>query len=47
MRSALADIVPGVRCVAGTAEATTLPNESADVVTVAQAFHWFARERAR
>ena len=46
MRSALADMVPGVRCVAGTAEATTLPSESADVVTVAQAFHWFARESA-
>lgn len=29
----------------GTAEATTLPDHSADLITVAQAFHWFDRER--
>jgi SAM-dependent methyltransferase len=33
--------------VAGTAEATTLPNRSVDIVTAAQAAHWFDRETAR
>ncbi|MBZ5572324.1 MAG: class I SAM-dependent methyltransferase [Acidobacteriia bacterium] len=33
--------------VAGTAEATTLPDHSVDIVTAAQAAHWFDRERAR
>lgn len=33
--------------VEGTAEATTLPDESVDFVTAAQAAHWFDRERAR
>lgn len=33
--------------VAGTAEATTLPDQSVDFVTAAQAAHWFDRERAR
>lgn len=33
--------------VAGTAEATTLPDHSVDFVTAAQAAHWFDRERAR
>lgn len=33
--------------VAGTAEATTLPNHSVDIVTAAQAAHWFDREKAR
>lgn len=32
---------PGFRSVAGTAEATGLPADSVDFVTVAQAFHWF------
>ncbi|MCA9491701.1 MAG: methyltransferase domain-containing protein [Myxococcales bacterium] len=36
----------GVVCVAGTAEATGLPDGSADVVTGAQAFHWFDLDRA-
>ena len=31
----------------GAAEATTLPDESVDSVTAAQAAHWFDRERAR
>jgi len=30
-----------------TAEATTLPEHSVDLVVVGQAFHWFNRERAR
>jgi SAM-dependent methyltransferase len=33
--------------VPGTAEATTLPDRSVDVVTAAQAAHWFDRGRAR
>jgi SAM-dependent methyltransferase len=38
---------PKFTSVAGTAEATTLPDESVDFVTAAQAGHWFDRERAR
>jgi len=33
--------------IAGTAEATTLPDRSVDIVTAAQAAHWFDREKAR
>ena len=33
--------------VAGTAEATTLPSDSLDLVTAAQAAHWFDRRRTR
>ncbi len=33
--------------IAGTAEATTLPDHSVDLVTAAQAAHWFDRENAR
>jgi len=33
--------------IAGTAEETTLPAESLDFVTAAQAAHWFDREKAR
>ena len=32
---------PGFRFVEGTAEATTLPDASVDLVIAAQAFHWF------
>lgn len=32
---------PGFKSVAGSAERTTLPNNSVDFITVAQAFHWF------
>jgi SAM-dependent methyltransferase len=32
--------------VEGTAESTTLPDDSVDLVTAAQAFHWFDRARA-
>src|SRR5579864_3729802 len=32
--------------IAGTAEATTLPRHSVDLITCAQAAHWFNREKA-
>ncbi len=50
MRAACATLearYPKLRCVAGTAEATGLPDASADLITVAQAMHWFDLERTR
>ncbi|HWP84859.1 MAG TPA: class I SAM-dependent methyltransferase [Terriglobia bacterium] len=38
---------PNARILAGTAEATPLPDHSVDFVTAGQAFHWFDRARAR
>ncbi len=38
---------PRFHSVAGTAEATTLPDQSVDFVAAGQAFHWFDSERAR
>jgi ubiquinone/menaquinone biosynthesis C-methylase UbiE len=38
---------PNFTSVAGTAEATTLPDHAVDFVTAAQAAHWFHREQAR
>jgi len=38
---------PKFASVSGTAEVTTLADESVDFVTAAQAAHWFDRERAR
>ncbi|HEY0866428.1 MAG TPA: class I SAM-dependent methyltransferase [Fimbriimonas sp.] len=38
---------PGFRSIKGTAEATGLTEASVGLVTSAQAFHWFDRERAR
>jgi len=38
---------PRLHSVAGTAEATMLPDASVDFVTAAQAAHWFDREKAR
>ena len=35
------------RSVAGSAEATTLPAKSVDLITAGQAFHWFDRPKAR
>jgi SAM-dependent methyltransferase len=35
------------RSVAGSAEATTLPDRSVDLVAAGQAFHWFDRDAAR
>ena len=46
MRAVFADAFPGQRIVEGTAEAVPLPDASADVVTVAQAFHWFDQKAA-
>jgi len=46
MRRVLQEVVPGVEALFGTAEAIPLPDESVDVVTVAQAFHWFDADRA-
>lgn len=50
MRSAcseLEQIYPALRCVEGTAENTGLPDLSADLITVAQAMHWFDLKRTR
>ncbi|MFO1512348.1 MAG: class I SAM-dependent methyltransferase [Verrucomicrobiota bacterium] len=38
---------PRFTSVAATAEATTLPDRSADLIVAGQAFHWFDRERSR
>lgn len=38
--------IDGAEVLDGTAEAIPLPDRSADVVTVAQAFHWFDHDRA-
>jgi ubiquinone/menaquinone biosynthesis C-methylase UbiE len=37
---------PNFTSVKGTAEATTLPDKSVDLITCAQAAHWFDREKA-
>ncbi|HKA84838.1 MAG TPA: class I SAM-dependent methyltransferase [Acidimicrobiales bacterium] len=41
MRRQLAVTLPGIEVLDGTAEDLPLPDDSADAVTVAQAFHWF------
>jgi len=38
---------PGFISIAAAAEATTLPDHSVDIITAAQAAHWFDREKAR
>lgn len=50
MRAVCAELersYPTLRCVAGTAEETGLADGSADLITVAQAMHWFNLERTR
>lgn len=39
--------VPGFHSVNGSAQATTLPGHSADVIVAAQAFHWFNTPETR
>jgi SAM-dependent methyltransferase len=39
--------IPGFTSVAGSAQATTLPDASADCVVAAQAFHWFDLDATR
>lgn len=46
MRLTLARAVPGAEVVAGVAQAIPLGSETVDAITVAQALHWFATERA-
>jgi SAM-dependent methyltransferase len=46
MRATLTAKLPTVEALPGTAEAIPLPDSSVDGATVAQAFHWFDRERA-
>lgn len=46
MRAQLEAAVPGARAIAGKAESMPLPDASADVVTSAQAFHWFDHDDA-
>jgi ubiquinone/menaquinone biosynthesis C-methylase UbiE len=41
MRALLERVVPEAEALAGSAESIPLPDASVDVVTVAQAFHWF------
>ena len=38
---------PNFKSVNGTGENTTLPPDSLDIITVAQAFHWFDIEKSR
>jgi len=45
MRAAFHAAVPGVDCLDGTAEAIPVEDGSVEVVTVAQAFHWFDTDR--
>lgn len=46
MRERLRAAVPGVRVLDGTAEAIPLGDATVDLVTVAQAFHWFRTAEA-
>jgi SAM-dependent methyltransferase len=46
MRAKLEEVLPAVESLDGTAEDIPLPDGAADVVTCAQAFHWFNFELA-
>jgi ubiquinone/menaquinone biosynthesis C-methylase UbiE len=46
MREQLARAVPAAEVLAGSAEALPLPDDTADAVVAASAFHWFDTERA-
>jgi len=46
MRAELAKAVPSAKACAGTAEDIPLPDAAFDLVTIAQAFHWFDPDRA-
>jgi SAM-dependent methyltransferase len=46
MRAQLSASLPDVRTIPGTAESMGLKDSSTDAVLCAQAFHWFANERA-
>ena len=46
MRRVLEEALPTIEAVDGTAESIPLGDSSADLVTVAQAFHWFDRPAA-
>ncbi|HEV2886816.1 MAG TPA: class I SAM-dependent methyltransferase [Jatrophihabitans sp.] len=46
MLAVLADRLPGVRALAGSAEHIPLPDHSVDAIVAGQAFHWFARPDA-
>ena len=46
MRRELEAALPDIRALPGSAEAMPLPDSSADVVTSAQAFHWFDHANA-
>lgn len=46
MRAQLSAVLPGVEVTDGTAEEVPLADSSMDVVTVAQAFHWFDAPKA-
>lgn len=45
MRRKFRDLLPDVGCLPGTGEATGLPDDSTDLITVAQAFHWLDEEK--
>jgi ubiquinone/menaquinone biosynthesis C-methylase UbiE len=46
MRAVFARVVPSVEVLAGSAEELPVPDASFDVLTAAQAFHWFDLDRA-
>ena len=46
LRCSLGQPAPQLEIIDATAEATTLPEASVDLVAVGRAFHWFDRDRA-